>query len=245
VSDGAWFFPELHDASPANRDALARMLDCLDDRARAVAAVLVVPDWGGMAPIDADPEFAATVRALAGPRVLHGLTHTIGRTLWDHVWYGTSDEGEFARLGRAEAHARLRDAVRRYAQALGEQPTWFCAPRWRASGGTLEALDALGIRGVMHRDRCTLPSGETVHVPALWFDDGRRPWTRAGASVLRARIRARLLAERRPFRLALHPRDVADVRVRREIASLLARLASDGWEPRSIDDLPHARRSAA
>ena len=112
VSDAPWFVPELHDVTPARVNALGSMLDFLDDASRASAAILVVPDWGGMAPIDADAEFAETVRALPGTKVLHGFTHTRGERIWDNIWYGTPNEGEFARLGRAEALSRLHAIAR-------------------------------------------------------------------------------------------------------------------------------------
>jgi predicted deacetylase len=232
------YFPELHDVAPPTRRQLDAMLELLSDEARSVASVLVVPNWEGRSPIDADPSFVRDVSSLGGCKVLHGFTHSLGARWSDRLFYGTSNESEFARLNRSDAAGRLEIGRRLFEAAFGAPPRWFCAPRWQASEGTCVALEALGIPGRMFRDACVTPDGRSSRVPAVWFDDGERALTRAGAALVRRARIGRLLRGARAIRVSLHPRDVSRGATRRAISDLFSTLHDAGWVPRPIEALP-------
>ena len=229
------FLLELHDLSPANPGAHTRMLDCVPVPLSSEATLLVVPDWYGSAPIRRDH-----VRELSGgsssQRVLHGLTHSVGRRWRDCFWYGTPNEGEFASLDFSVARLRLAHASELWQEAFGEPPRWFCAPRWQLSAGARRAVRELGL-GLLERDLLVTPQGHRVDAPALWFDHG----TRRGAQLvgrLHTLIRGRhVLRNNTLVRIALHPRDAETARSREEISGIFGRLVRDGWEPASLESV--------
>jgi uncharacterized protein len=227
---------EIHDLSPATGGRLDALLALLPPRARDVAALLVVPNWGGHLPITAHPAFVADLAGRPGEKVLHGLTHSRGPSRWNALWYGTEDESEFGRLTRADAASRLDEAIALFATAFGERPRWFCAPRWRESAGAANAVAAAFPARLRRRD---LRIGETRRVAAesLWFDDGARRAARTIGAWLRAPRRRALLGGRQPFRLVLHPRDLEQAAVRREIETVGAMLEAQGWTPVSLGAL--------
>ncbi len=223
------FVPEIHDVSSAGSGALRAMLALLPLDAQAVAPLLVVPQWGGGPPIAVRRELVAQLTALTGEKVLHGFTHSRGPSMWHWLAYGTENESEFASCTPSVARDRVGAACARFGEAFGYAPRWFCAPRWSEGRETTRVLHQVGIRGRMLRT-CYHLGDERLPIEALWFDDGRRAATRAIARQVRRRRLARILAERRPFRLVLHPRDAADAPTRHEIRELLVALQGDGWQ---------------
>ncbi|MEP7346648.1 MAG: DUF2334 domain-containing protein [Gemmatimonadaceae bacterium] len=224
------FVPEIHDVSSAASGQLSAMLALLPLDAQAVAPLLVVPRWGGERPITECRELVAELTDLPGEKVLHGFTHTLGPSAWNHIVFGTENESEFAGCTQTEALGRLRAGSELFGEAFGYEPRWFCAPRWHAGRETALALRQIGIRGRMLRTSYDVGDA-SFPIEALWFDDGTRAVTRTLARHVRARRLQRILSERRPFRLVLHPRDAADVRARYEIRELVAKLLGDGWQP--------------
>ena len=229
----AVFVPEIHDVSSDGSDQLGAMLALLPLDAQAVAPLLVVPRWRDGQPIAECRELVAQLADLGGEKVLHGFTHSLGPSTWNWLMYGTENESEFARCTQEVAVNRLRTACTLFGEAFGYAPRWFCAPRWHEGRETTRALQQVGIRARMLRTCYDM--GETqLPIEALWFDDGARAVTRAVARQVRLRRLSRILAERRPFRLVLHPRDASDARTCHEIRELLARLRSDGWQPAGL-----------
>ena len=206
------------------------MLALLPPDAQTVAALLVVPRWGGLRPITACAELVAELLERPGEKVLHGFTHSLGPSLWNRIVFGTDNESEFAGCTQAAALDRLRAGCQLFGEAFGYAPRWFCAPRWQEGRETTRALRRVGIRGRMLRSHYDVGNGP-LPIEALWFDDGTRGVTRELARQIRARRVRTILSERRPFRLVLHPRDVTDTRTRREIDALLEQLQRDGWRP--------------
>ncbi len=227
------FIPEIHDVSSAANGELSAMLALLPPDAQAVAPLLVVPRWRGARAITECPELVAELMSLPGEKVLHGFTHSLGPSAWNHIVFGTDNESEFAGCTQAEAFERLRAACALFGEAFGYAPRWFCAPRWHEGRETSLALRQIGIRGRMLRT-CYDVGDAQLPIEAVWFDDGTRTVTRALARHVRARRLQRILSERRPFRLVLHPRDAADEPTRYEIGELIARLQGDGWHPAAL-----------
>lgn len=230
------YVPEIHDVHPGMRRELEAMIDVLPHAARPHAALLVVPDWMGRAPIAADRAFCAAVAALPGEKVLHGFTHSLGPDFWNWLFYGHDNRSEFARLGLAEAQRRVAAGLRAFSDAFGTVPRWFCAPRWQQSGAATQALAQAGIAAWMRGRGYETADGRLAALPALNFDEGERRLRNALLHRLREGRIARLLAAGRPFRVALHPADVGDPVAWRQVRGLFARLSAEGWRPVSAGE---------
>lgn len=234
---GRWsrfYVPELHDIYPGMETELDAMLAMLPAAARQVAALLVVPDWQGRAPIAADEAFCGRIASLPGEKVLHGWTHSLGPDFLNWLLYGHDNRSEFARLDQAEAQQRLRRGLEAF-EHLGQRPRWFCAPRWQQNAGVRAALVGEGFAGHMLRDRLELHSGVSAPLRALNFDEGDRRLRSRIMHALRERTIGRLLEAERPFRVALHPADVRDRTAWAQVSRLFAALERDGWVPLSPD----------
>ncbi len=239
---GRWYVPELHDIHPGSADAFDDMLGLLPIAARRVAAVLLVPRYEGAKPLDRDPRLVDRLTGIGGELVLHGHTHVAPDTPWNRLWYGTRNDAEYARLPTDAARHAIVEGARLVESATGLRPRWFCAPRWRYSSGTTRALHELRWPGwLLQNAIVTLqagPVGEPHLVsrpsPTIWFDDGERPWRRSAAAWLRGRRLAAILSGNRPFRLAIHPRDVMDQETRHDIRRLLDTLDATGWRPTTV-----------
>lgn len=231
------YLPELHDAHPGTLREMASLLALLPPAAQRCAAVLAVPRWMGGEPVEADPACVAWLRERADRVVLHGLTHAAPASLWSIAFTSSRNDAEFARARPGDARTMIATGRAALARTIGRQPEWFCAPRWDQRAETAAVLRDAGFRGWMLRDRLVLAAGRAWPVPAVWFDDGERTWVRLAARARRARRTARLLSERTPFRLVLHPRDLFTPGVLHEIRELIGTLDAEGWTPVSLDEL--------
>lgn len=229
------YIPEIHDVHPGMEGGLDRLLGLLPEKARTRAALLVVPDWSGCQPLTRHPRFSASLRDFPGPKVLHGLTHTLGRDWWNTLAYGTENHAEFRTLDQADARSRLHEGARIYEDALGEMPAWFCAPRWQQSAAVRQVLGGMGFTGCMHSDRYEWISGGSLAIPALCFDEGAHAWRRVGGWMMRSVLIRRWLARGSPFRLTLHPRDLQDPQTLAQITGLISALEDNGWTAMAFD----------
>lgn len=231
------YLPEIHDLAPHVAPDLDRMIGAFPDAARDCLACLIVPNWQGREPLDADPVFAARLARLPGTPVLHGWTHSAGRDAWNALVYGQDNRSEFARLGAEETSERLRRGLEMLGRVRGRAPAWFCAPRWQVNRHLAPALAAAGISGNMLAATLHGPGSDAVRMPALNFDEGARALLNRTAIALRAPRIRRLLATRRPFRLVLHPDDLRRPTVFAQFQSLARRLEDEGWRPVALEDL--------
>lgn len=229
-----FYVPEIHDIYPGMETELDAMLGVLPTAARAVAALLIVPDWQGRAPVAADGAFGHRLARLPGEKVLHGLTHSLGSDFLNWLLYGHDNRSEFARLSKPEAAERIACGVEAL-HHLGIAPRWFCAPRWQQSTGARAALEQAGLAGYMLHDSLELFSGASVPLPALNFDEGDRKLRNRVMHFLREGTIRRLLAGNTPFRVALHPADVRDPVAWDQVMRLFSRLHAEGWTPLSPD----------
>lgn len=228
------FLVELHDVSYATRIASDRMRRLVPPNLLHRAAVLVVPRWYGRAYRTRDAR-----RWLAdwdGTRVLHGLTHCNRPSVVHDAWYGTANESECRHMNRDEAESHLRTGRRIFAEITGENPAWYCAPRWQASQPLTDVLRAEGI-GCLTRDELRCPQGPVVRARAIWFDEGRRALAaRAGAIQRWLRVRS-ALGSGNAMRVVIHPRDAERSRSIRAIARLFGTLADLGWTGVALPEL--------
>ena len=235
-SDGwtGFYVPEIHDVHPGMLPELEAMLGVMPAAAREVAALLVVPDWQGAAPIGAAPALLSRLAGLPGEKVLHGWTHSLGPDFLNWLLYGHDNRSEFARLDRRQAAERIGRGIEAFA-SLGVKPRWFCAPRWQQSEAARAALAGAGFQACMLNRSLETFSGVSVPIPALNFDEGDRKLRNRIMHALRRGRIASLFAAARPFRVALHPADVRDPVAWEQVTGLFARLEGEGWQPVSPD----------
>jgi uncharacterized protein len=232
------FVIELHDLTPARPHALEAMLGLIGDELRDRAAMLVVPNWYGRAPIGKASSFARHVTTSGADLVLHGDTHFGRQSSWHRFWHGIDDEGEFARASRTVAEQRLSRAVEAFTQTFGSRPQWFCAPRWELSVGALDALRSLGFHGLLDRDGITrLEANVRLRSPVLWFDEGTRTLARSLAAPRRRLRLAKAIGAGLPIRVALHPRDAIYRTSRDAVARTIDVLRTRGWHQASLSEL--------
>ncbi|WP_165978298.1 DUF2334 domain-containing protein [Actinomadura darangshiensis] len=228
------FVVSIHDVAPSTAGPTARWLADLDERG-APCTLLVIPGpFGGGPALPEDDDLAASLRAAAGrghELALHGYLHAgvpggprwragVNRML-------VRGAGEFWSLPESEAVRRL-EAGRGLLAEAGIRVTGFTPPGWLASPGTRTALATLGFAyWTSHLGVHALPGGPFRRMPALSHRPGGAG-ERAGARLMTGAVRV-FARTRTPFRLALHPADLARPGLRRAaLAAVDAALAAGG-----------------
>lgn len=230
------YIPEIHDVHPGMAADLDELVALFPAPARVRIGYLIVPNWQGRYPLDADPGFAARLAGLPGTRILHGWTHSKGPDLMNWLLYGHDDRSEFAGLSAAETARRLGAGLAMLTRALGAAPVWFCAPRWQQNPALASALWARSFVGNLTRGHIARRDGRPVPMPAINFDEGARALKIAAGLAVRQVALPRLLRSGRPFRLALHPDDLHRPRTLRQIKGFIAALDGAGWRAISVED---------
>lgn len=218
----------IHDVTPALQ-AEVRALWALCRRHAVVPGLLVVPDWHGRAPIEADAAFLDWIReaADAGAELfLHGYRHDevgLPRTWRDELraWGRTAREGEFLTLGRAAAAERIAAGLARLA-VLQRPLLGFVPPAWLAREEGFAAAAAAGFRLSEDDEGIRLlQQGARLAAPVVRWS-GRTALRARGSAVVAA---ARWHLQRRApiIRLALHPGDLAHPACVRSLERELAR----------------------
>ncbi len=198
-----------------------------------IPGLLVVPDWHGQWPLEADPAFVDWIRSRAAEGAelfLHGERHDeVGsprgwRDSW-RAWGKTAREGEFLTLDEGAAYARIARGVARL-RALGLAPIGFVPPAWLARAGCERAVAAAGLR-FSEDDRSILlhARGERLPCPAVRWS-GRTALRARGSAVVAA---GRWMLQRGAahVRLALHPADLDHPVTARSLAYWLERWVAD------------------
>jgi uncharacterized protein len=232
----------IHDVSPAHAAAATRLWSLCAER-NVRPALLVVPNWHGVWPLDQHPGFVEWLRARAaeGAEIaLHGERHDevgLSRGYADRwrAWGKTNREGEFLTLGPAPARERLErglDLLRR----LGLEPTGFVPPAWLAREATYKVAADAGLTFSEDDHSIRLLSGfRWLRSPVVRWSSRTR--ARAWGSVRVARARSLFQRRARYPRIALHPGDLDHPDTARSVAETL-----DCWlsrhSPGSYADLP-------
>ncbi|MBV8559146.1 MAG: polysaccharide deacetylase family protein [Acidimicrobiia bacterium] len=207
----------VHDVAPCTAAATERWVDALDRRG-VCATLLVVPGPWSL-PMLADHEpFCAWLRdaAVHHEVALHGWTHRAAgggglarRAIGAVVARGAA---EFWSLDREEARRRLRLGLAELARA-GFSPCGFTPPGWLASPETFQAARDVGLRYTTSHVAVTdLVTGRLLRAPVVSHRAGGLGQG-AGAALF-AQLTARRARHGRPVRIALHPSDVDQPRLR-------------------------------
>ncbi|MFI9723037.1 DUF2334 domain-containing protein [Streptomyces sp. NPDC052396] len=246
---GSAFVVSVHDVASWSFDQTRHWVDELDAR-RVPATLLLVPGpWRGPCLAD-DPALASWARE-AGRRghetALHGWTHQAvpgggpGRRRLNAVL--ARGCAEFCALERRAAQDRLErglDAL----DSVGLAPCGFTPPGWLASRGTMAALRALGLEyTTSHLAVHDLRTSAVHRMVALSHRPGG-PGERAGARLMTAAVR-HWSARGTPFRIALHPADLARPGLRECALRAVDTALEAGARPYTYAELVRARRAAA
>jgi predicted deacetylase len=223
----------IYDVAPATWQACRELLDLVESFALP-ASLLVVPHYHGGTRADADPPFAAALKARLARGddiVLHGYYHhddgqaPRGVAEWLRRRVYTASEGEFDALDASTARQRLVAGCQCFARLGLPPPLGFVAPAWLLGHGARQALAGSGFRYTSMRDSLIrIADGAVVAAPSL-VTATRSTWRRiASVAWLRARLTA--LAERPFIRVALHPADAHDADILALWKFTLAHLAA-------------------
>jgi uncharacterized protein len=233
----------IHDVTPALEPRVLALWKLCRERG-VTPALLVVPNWHGVAPLDRAPDFVQWLRgcAEAGAELfLHGERHDEAgsprgwRDAW-RAWGATAREGEFLTLDEAAARERIDRGLDLFAR-LGLTAIGFVPPAWLARPGCWRAVGAAGLRyaedaGSVLVHRADAPPARIPSPVVRW--SSRASWRAQGSAAVAA---ARWRFQRRaPYvRLALHPSDLDHPTTARSATMALDRWLTDRDATRYTD----------
>jgi predicted deacetylase len=227
----------LHDVAPSTWADYQPFVAAVDALGQVPMTWLVVPDFHRHNALNAHPAFRRLLdeRVARGDELaLHGYFHDDqepGPTT-PHDWFMRrvyTHEGEFYRLSRESALARLRagiDVFQRYDWPLHG----FVAPAWLMSDGTRQALRELPLSYTSDPQHLyRLPEFTAINAPGLVWS-ARSAWRR-GLSKLVCEQREQRWCQAPVIRLGLHPVDMRHRFSRDYWLKTLERLLAEGRVP--------------
>lgn len=203
----------LHDVTPALAPRVERLWEICERRG-VRPALLVVPNWHGVAPLERYPEFVrwVKVRAAQGAEIfLHGERHDEAGSprRWRDTLRAagrTAAEGEFLTLDAAAARARIARGIT-LLRSLGLHPLGFVPPAWLARPSLLRVVSEQGLRLSEDGGAVLLhPEERRLASPVVRWSGRSAVRARMSAAVAHARWYAQRRA--RVVRIALHPGDL-------------------------------------
>ncbi len=225
----------LHDVAPSKAELCRRWVEILNER-NIRATLLVVPGkWNG-ASLDTSPQFIEWLRGAEADGheiALHGYHHIVDanyRTTYRRHLMGTLFARgceEFWHLPYAEAHRRIRIG-RETLERNGFHPQGFVAPGWLMSPETMNALRQSDLLyTTTHTHFIDLLYGKEEKIISL----SQRPssvLTKVGIAVNFAATEL-MRSLHVPMRLAIHPNDLINARVRNANISIIDRFVNRGY----------------
>jgi uncharacterized protein len=221
----------LHDVMPATQVKAAKILEDLKTWGVRTASLLVVPDYHGHGNAMENATFVTWLRDLeidGYEIVLHGYFHQRPRQsgekfsdkLLTRIY--TKDEGEFFDLEYQEAFSRITRARDEFRKA-GLSPVGFVAPAWLLSS---EAERAARDAEMQYTTRLSsvvdLLTGKTQPAQSLAYST-RSAW-RERLSLVWNAVLVRGIEIRQLVRLSIHPGDIQQPRIWRQIRRVIERL---------------------
>ncbi|MEM7068808.1 MAG: DUF2334 domain-containing protein [Pseudomonadota bacterium] len=227
--------PEIHDVYRGMAPELEAMLSLLPKQHETKFCFNIVPNWQGNNELWQDHQLIDRLGSLTGLKILHGWTHSLGPGPMNWLLYGHDNRSEFGKLNKQENFERIRKGVLAFEKCFGDSPKWFCAPRWQQNRFTSDELYTRGFEGFMLRDQIITYKDGNVPLSAINFDEGERRVVIAIAEKFRNRAIRYHLSSGVPFRLALHPADLSNEKIRNQIDGFVQQLIGDGWKVLSIE----------
>jgi predicted deacetylase len=239
----------LHDVAPSTWADYQPFVEAVDALGNVPMTWLVVPNFHRHNTLDAHPAFCRMLdtRAARGDELaLHGYFHDDQepRPTTPRDWFMRrvyTHEGEFYRLSRETALARLRDGMEVF-QRRGWPLHGFVAPAWLMSDGTRQALRELPFSYTSDPQHLyRLPDFTAIDAPGLVWS-ARSAWRR-GLSKLVCEQRQQRWCQAPVIRLGLHPVDMRHRFSRDYWLKTLERLLAEGRVPMTKIDWLAQQRS--
>ena len=225
----------LHDVGPSSAEVSRRWMDELESRAVSVSLLVVAGRWNGM-------DFSEDIRMHEWLHscvnhghevVLHGWTHAFEQKSVDSarssVFGSFFARGcqEFFNLNADEAAERLHLGLHTLG-VVGFTPSGFIAPGWLMSKEVRNELHEIGLDYTNNHLFITdLVRRQEIFAPVVC----QRPESKwsgliAKVTVVLARV---LMFARLPLRVAIHPKDLADTRLRSAILHIIDLAIAKGY----------------
>ena len=232
----------LHDVAPSTWTDYRPFVEAVDAMGGVPMTWLVVPDFHGHDALEAHPAFCRMLgeRLVRGDELaLHGYYHderepapTTPRDWFMRRIY--THEGEFYRLSREAAQARLRHGIELF-RRNGWPLHGFVAPAWLMSEGTRQALRETPLSYTSDPQHLyQLPDFTAINAPGLVWS-ARSAWRR-GLSKIVSEQRQQHWRDAAVIRLGLHPVDMRHAFARDYWLQTLERLLAEGRTPMSKID---------
>ncbi|MBV9391435.1 MAG: polysaccharide deacetylase family protein [Verrucomicrobia bacterium] len=224
----------LHDVSPLTQYFSDRILAELEELEVPAISLLVIPDHHGKAPLSKHLQFKnwLTRQVNKGHEpVLHGYYHLRAGKPCDS-WHTrfvnrvyTAEEGEFYDLSREEASRRLDQGLADLA-FLNRPVRGFIAPAWLLGPA---AEKAVADRGFLYTTTVLalkiLCGNLSVQSRSLVWST-RAPWRTFASLAWNASLR-KLVHHSRLVRIGIHPPDIEQAAVWRQIRQIVSTLVRD------------------
>ena len=223
-------------------------MELFDERNLAVSLLVIPGLWNGNELL-ADEEFQkwlAQISSSSHEVVLHGLNHkftqepsTSSLKLISGRFFARGCQ-EFWALSKADAKALVSDGLNKLS-SLGYQPTGFIAPGWLASAGTTQAISEIGFSYTTSHLLINDLLFEKRHFAPVICQRPNSPTTRL-VMLMTTLLAEILMALRLPLRIAVHPEDLHDAKLRKLILKLVSRAVVNGYQSITYDQFVTSKR---
>ena len=226
----------LHDVAPASAEASRRWMEQFDERGLSVSILVVPGPWrnGNLLADTPFIEWLSTTMNKSHEVVLHGWSHTIDHSDRPGIFRGLAGQfvargcQEFWGLTETEAHVRLQKGLSTLAQ-LGYSPSGFIAPGWMTSPAAIRAVREIGFDYLTsHFHVQDLVVGTHHFAPVVCQRPGS--WSSVAIAHATKYFAGFLRSVNLPLRVAVHPDDLHDFRLRNAILDVVDQAIADGYQ---------------
>jgi hypothetical protein len=206
------------------------------ERGLSVSMLVVPGPWreGNLLADTPFIEWLSTTMNKSHEVVLHGWSHTIDHRNRPGALHALAGQfvargcQEFWGITEAEAHVRLQKGLSTLAQ-LGYSPSGFIAPGWMTSSAAVRAVTEIGFDYLTsHFHVRDLVLGNQHFTPVVC----QRPGSLSSGVIAHATkyLAVILRSLNLPLRVAVHPDDLHDPRLRNAILHVVDRAIADGYQ---------------
>lgn len=241
----------LHDVAPATAEASRRWMELFDERDLCISLLVVPGPWRGKS-LSSETSFTNWLDKSVGEKhevVLHGWMHAVDARAKSARFRNLSGNimargcQEFWTLDQAEAEKRLNLGLETLRQ-FGHSPTGFIAPGWLASSQAVQATKRMSFEyTTTHFQICDFVTDRKHLAPVVC----QRPNALASGLIANAtKVLAKLLTiTSSTLRVAVHPDDIRDPRLRNAIFRIIDQAIAHGYNSMNYKEFVHSVRSIA
>jgi predicted deacetylase len=223
-------------------------MELFDERNLAVSLLVIPGLWNGTELL-ADEQFQKWLAQMSSSSheiVLHGLNHqmieepsTSSLKLISGRFFARGCQ-EFWALSKADAKALVSDGLNKLS-SLGYKPSGFIAPGWLASIGTKQAISEIGFSYTTSHLQISDLLFEKRHFASVICQRPNAPTTRL-VMLMTTLLAEILMALRLPLRIAVHPEDLHDAKLRKRILKIISRAVVNGYQSITYDQFVTSKR---